>query len=39
MKTAKQITPSAERARIFRILWSAFVGNGVACWIATFDPQ
>jgi hypothetical protein len=39
MKAARQITPSAKRARIFRVLGSAFVGSGTACWIAIFDPQ
>jgi hypothetical protein len=39
MMTAKQTTPSAERARIFGALRSAFACNGTACWIAIFDPQ
>jgi hypothetical protein len=39
MRAAKQITPSAERARIFRILRSPFADSGMACLIATFDPQ
>jgi hypothetical protein len=37
MRAAKQITPSAKRARIFRVLRSAFVSSGK--WGRGFDAS